>query len=169
MLFLFLQQVRRGSYSLPDGSEFIVGLLKTSFRCRANGYFADVDNHCQVFHVCHEQPNFMGPSRFQLFSFVCGNTTMFDQLTLTCMYPEDAIPCGTAPLFYDVNSNVGDDGAYFLTDDDVERGAQHHVHESHGGYQQPPPPPPPPQRLHPLPPLPPTSTGTTTVTCATAV
>ncbi|XP_049268037.1 uncharacterized protein LOC119387484 [Rhipicephalus sanguineus] len=62
-------RIRRGSYSLPDGSEFIVGLLKTSFRCRANGYFADVDNDCQVFHVCHEQPNFMGPSRYQLFSF----------------------------------------------------------------------------------------------------
>ncbi|KAL3170044.1 hypothetical protein MRX96_015116 [Rhipicephalus microplus] len=42
-------RIRRGSYSLPDGSEFIVGLLKTSFRCRANGYFADVDNDCQVF------------------------------------------------------------------------------------------------------------------------
>ncbi|CAN7939660.1 unnamed protein product, partial [Ixodes hexagonus] len=122
-------QRKRGSYSLPDGSEFVVGAVKSSFRCRGSGYFADVDNRCQVFHVCHEMPKLMGPPRYQLYSFMCGNMTVFDQLTLTCTYPDDAVPCASAPDFYAVNDNIGHEDSLFLTDEEVGRAAQWYEEE----------------------------------------
>ncbi|CAN7938596.1 unnamed protein product, partial [Ixodes hexagonus] len=122
-------QRKRESYRLPDGSEFVVGALKSSFRCRGSGYFADVDNSCQVFHVCHEMPEFMRPPQYTLYSFMCGNMTVFDQLTLTCMYPDDAVPCTSAPDFYAVNDNIGHRDALFLTDEEVGRAEQWYEEE----------------------------------------
>ncbi|KAG0433152.1 hypothetical protein HPB47_020182 [Ixodes persulcatus] len=124
---------KRESYSLPDGSEFVVGMLKSSFRCHGSGYFADVDNNCQVFHVCHEMPKFMGPPRYQLYSFMCGNMTMFDQLTLTCTYPDDAVPCASAPDFYAVNDNIGNEDALFLTDEEMGK-AERFYEEDNQAY-----------------------------------
>ena len=44
------------AYALPDGSEFLLsGPLSTNFRCENAGYFADIDNNCQIFHVCDAQ------------------------------------------------------------------------------------------------------------------
>ncbi|KAM7282939.1 uncharacterized protein ISCGN_000137 [Ixodes scapularis] len=128
-----LVRKRRESYSLPDGSEFVVGMLKSSFRCRGSGYFADVDNNCQVFHVCHEMPKIMGPPRYQLYSFMCGNMTMFDQLTLTCTYPDDAVPCASAPDFYAVNENIGHEDALFLTDEEMGK-AERFYEEDNQAY-----------------------------------
>lgn len=46
------QQMRRAAYALPDGVEFYVGEIRTTFTCPGNGYFADTDNNCQLFHIC---------------------------------------------------------------------------------------------------------------------
>lgn len=56
---------------------------------------------------------------------MCGNQTLFNQLTLTCAMPEDAIPCPEAPSFYNINDrvNAGDPNLYFLMDDDIQRAA----------------------------------------------
>ena len=32
--------------------EFYVGEIRTTFACPGNGYYADTDNNCQLFHVC---------------------------------------------------------------------------------------------------------------------
>lgn len=42
------------AYDLPDGAELIVGPIKTTFKCPEKyGYWADVDNDCKIFHICH--------------------------------------------------------------------------------------------------------------------
>lgn len=113
---------KREAYDLPDGAELIVGNIKTTFECPAkNGYFADVDNECLIFHVCNVVTHADGKTEIQQFSFFCGNQTMFNQLSLTCAFPEDAVPCQNAPDFFYVNDNIGIPDAPFLTDADVEK------------------------------------------------
>ncbi|EDV93396.1 GH18294 [Drosophila grimshawi] len=50
---------------------------KTTFSCRSygNGYFADMETDCQVFHICEEG---------RKISFLCPNGTIFQQSELTC-------------------------------------------------------------------------------------
>lgn len=86
--------------------------------------------------MCHELPNYMGVPRFQLYSFMCGNMTMFDQLTLTCTYPDDAVPCSNAPDFYTVNDNIGQKDALFLTEDDMGRAEQYYEEDPGTEVQQ---------------------------------
>ncbi|KAH9361165.1 hypothetical protein HPB48_003027 [Haemaphysalis longicornis] len=57
-------------------------------------------------------------------SFLCGNQTVFNQLSLTCAFAEEAVPCNNAPDFFYVNDNIGVETAPFLTDNDVQRAAQ---------------------------------------------
>jgi hypothetical protein len=45
----------RMAYELPAGSDLLLGFqVRTTFSCdnRVYGYYADVDNNCQLFHVC---------------------------------------------------------------------------------------------------------------------
>jgi len=98
-------------YQLADGVEgFLTAPLDTSFSCegRPYGYYADVPNSCQVFHVCLPLPGEGGLVRVAHFSFVCGNRTVFSQFSLTCSHPEDAFPCDQAESLYDaVNAEFG--------------------------------------------------------------
>jgi hypothetical protein len=48
-------QNKREAYVLPDGIEYYVGSIRTSFQCSSAGYFADIENNCQLFHVCVPQ------------------------------------------------------------------------------------------------------------------
>ncbi|XP_011184812.2 uncharacterized protein LOC105213590 [Zeugodacus cucurbitae] len=50
---------------------------KTTFSCRSfgNGYFADMETDCQVFHICEDG---------RKISFLCPNGTIFQQSELTC-------------------------------------------------------------------------------------
>lgn len=117
-------RAKREAYDLPDGAELVVGSIKTTFQCpEKNGYFADVDNNCLIFHVCNVVTHADGHTEVQQFSFFCGNQTMFNQLSLTCAFPEEAVPCQNAPEFYYVNDNIGIPDALFLTDADVEKAA----------------------------------------------
>merc|ERR1712002_878639 len=65
------------------------------------GYYADVNNLCKIFHVCVPIYDNEGSlDRMDKYSFVCGEGTVFDQATLTCNYPQDAIPCEESPSLY---------------------------------------------------------------------
>ncbi|KAH6948424.1 hypothetical protein HPB50_024365 [Hyalomma asiaticum] len=120
-----LPRSKRAAYELPDGAEFLVGGFRTSFTCPAkNGYFADVDNNCQIFHVCNVVTHADGNTEVQQYSFLCGNQTVFNQMSLTCAFAEEAVPCQNAPDFFYVNDNIGVETAPFLTDNDVQRAAQ---------------------------------------------
>lgn len=119
-----LKRSKRAAYELPDGSELIVGSYQTSFSCAGlrYGYYADTDNECKIFHICHPVVLADGSEQMYHWSFFCGNQTVFNQLTLTCSFPEEAVPCQNARDFFYVNDNIGVEDAPFLTDDDVSRG-----------------------------------------------
>ncbi|KAL1429617.1 hypothetical protein MTO96_015996 [Rhipicephalus appendiculatus] len=69
-------RMKRQTYSLPHGSELLLEPLTTRFICRHDGYFADVDNNCRVYHICtriinqrpRTQVNVMHPALRALFS-----------------------------------------------------------------------------------------------------
>lgn len=71
------------------------------FSCegRIYGYYADVANNCQIFHVC-------APPEGQ-YSFFCPNQTIFDQRYMVCSDPSDAVPCNEAENYYALNQNFG--------------------------------------------------------------
>ena len=61
--------------------------LDLGFSCegREYGYYADVANSCQVFHICLPIEDDLGAIiETAHWSFICGNATVFDQETLTC-------------------------------------------------------------------------------------
>lgn len=117
-----LPRAKRAAYELPDGVEFIVGPVKTSFQCPArNGYFADVDNNCQIFHVCNQVPKEDGSVEVQQYSFMCGNQTVFNQFSLTCSLPEDSIPCRSSQDFFYLNERIGQEKVGLHDDGDFQR------------------------------------------------
>ena len=92
------------AFSFPADAETLLKTpLKSSFSCegKAYGYYADVDNNCQVFHICLPIEDDAGAVlETAHWSFICGNQTVFDQATLTCNHEADAFPCAEAPTLY---------------------------------------------------------------------
>jgi hypothetical protein len=121
-----LPRNKRQAFFLPDGVELIVGPINTNFNCDGlrYGYYADIDNNCQIFHVCNPITHADGNQETLQYSFFCGNQTVFNQLTLTCAFPEDAVPCQNARDFYYVNDNIGIEDAVFLKEEDIVRASQ---------------------------------------------
>ncbi|XP_076366168.1 U-scoloptoxin(01)-Cw1a-like isoform X2 [Tachypleus tridentatus] len=117
-------RVKREAFNLPAGAEEITGVIDTDFSCDgfSYGYYADIQNNCNIFHICDpkELPN--GKQTTYHYSFVCGNLTVFNQLTLTCAFPEEAVPCKDAEQFYFVNNNFGIEDALFLNSENVQKG-----------------------------------------------
>ncbi|XP_076314312.1 uncharacterized protein LOC143226788 [Tachypleus tridentatus] len=118
-----LSRTKRAAFELPDGAQVLVKEVKTTFSCAGlhSGYYADVDNNCKIFHICHPQTIADGTLKVEHWSFLCGNQTIFNQGSFTCAFPEEAVPCEIAPKFYDLNNNIGVENAPFQTDDDVAR------------------------------------------------
>ena len=54
------------------------------------GYYADVANECQLFHVCYPVLYPDGQQEMIKWSFVCPNQTIFDQVTVTDQYSTPA-------------------------------------------------------------------------------
>ncbi|GIY12240.1 chitin-binding type-2 domain-containing protein [Caerostris darwini] len=115
---------KRAAYDLPDGAELIVGDVRTTFVCSDNGYYADMDNNCQIFHVCHEVVHNNGAAEMFHWSFLCGNQTVFNQLSFTCASPEHSVPCPSSSDFYYLNANLRAGPDVNLHDEqDVDRAA----------------------------------------------
>lgn len=119
----FPRMKRQAPYFLPDGVELIVGPIQTSFKCDGLklGYYADQANDCKVFHVCNPVTHPDGTQEIQHYSFFCGNQTVFNQLTLTCAHPEEAVDCARAKDFFYLNNNIGKEDEDFLREDDVAK------------------------------------------------
>lgn len=96
--------------------------IRTGFQCQQDGYFADVDNNCQIFHVCHRETDAEGKETQRQWTFLCGNQTVFNQLSLTCSYEEESIPCQSAPSFFYLNERIGQPKVLFLEDNDIAQG-----------------------------------------------
>lgn len=88
--------MKRSPYELAmDYDKLLGGPLKETFSCEGLrfGYYADMDNDCKIFHICHPRQLADGSGIMEHYSFICGNQTVFNQFSQTCSHPDDAIPC----------------------------------------------------------------------------
>jgi len=76
----------------------------TEFKCndRLDGYYADLDAGCQVFHICSKMPD----DSYIQSSFLCPNGTIFQQETFSCQWWAD-VECASSTNFYELNSKIG--------------------------------------------------------------
>lgn len=97
-------------FVLPDGANIIVGDIREGFSCEGKiyGYYADINNDCKIFHVCVPVLDAEGqPSQPALiFSFFCGNGTLFNQENLVCDHAEN-VDCSQSETYYSVNQEFG--------------------------------------------------------------
>ncbi|GFG30696.1 hypothetical protein Cfor_07473 [Coptotermes formosanus] len=94
---------------LPSNATSIRSDITDTFSCesRIYGYYADVDNDCQLFHVCLPVQFANGKEQTFKWSFICPEETVFNQESFTCTRPEDAIACEEAPQYYSLNEGFG--------------------------------------------------------------
>eukprot|EP00095_Tigriopus_kingsejongensis_P007126 snap_masked-scaffold1097_size63051-processed-gene-0.8 protein:Tk07126 transcript:snap_masked-scaffold1097_size63051-processed-gene-0.8-mRNA-1 annotation:"PREDICTED: uncharacterized protein LOC100883311" len=94
------QSPNNQAYNLPaDGETLLAQALSLSFTCdsREYGYYADVSNNYQIFHICRPIEDDAGSIiETAQWSFICGNGIVFDQQTLSCNYEADSVPCDQA-------------------------------------------------------------------------
>lgn len=96
---------------LPSNATSIRAEITDTFSCenRGYGYYADVDNECQIFHVC--LPVMTTEDRKERtfrWSFICPEETVFSQVVFTCVRMED-MPneCKDSEQYYELNNNFG--------------------------------------------------------------
>jgi hypothetical protein len=94
---------------LPSNASAIRPNIVNTFTCASKiyGYYADIDNECQVFHICMPVVYADGREETIKWSFICPEQTIFDQANLVCSRPEDALPCEESANYYNVNENFG--------------------------------------------------------------
>ena len=61
------------------------------FTCegRSYGYYADVANECQIFHICYPVQYPDGQEEMLKWSFICPEQTVFDQVPDNGLWPEN--------------------------------------------------------------------------------
>ncbi|XP_071553291.1 uncharacterized protein [Temnothorax nylanderi] len=98
------KQSKTGALLLPDNATLIRENIVDTFSCkdRIYGYYADMENECQVFHVC--MPQTRGSIRW---SFICPAETVFNQATFVCTQTESSIPCEESEKYYSLNEEIG--------------------------------------------------------------
>ncbi|XP_023232252.1 U-scoloptoxin(01)-Cw1a-like [Centruroides vittatus] len=112
-----LPRAKRQVYYLPAGADLILSkTLQNTFSCEGKdgGYYADQGMDCQIFHVCHPTEK-----KTEQYSFICGNLTVFNQQTMTCSHPDDAVPCNKAHEFFHLNERLFDEEEVFLKDEEI--------------------------------------------------
>ncbi|XP_050359082.1 uncharacterized protein LOC126779208 [Nymphalis io] len=109
MLREMVNQTASDSLNLPANSTSIRENITDTFSCenRTYGYYADVDNDCQIFHVCLPSQTPSGRNVTFKWSFICPKETVFNQEVLVCTRERDSIPCEESPDFYDLNMEIG--------------------------------------------------------------
>ncbi|XP_039306166.1 uncharacterized protein LOC105194222 isoform X2 [Solenopsis invicta] len=95
---------KTGGLRLPDNATLIRENIVDTFSCqdRIYGYYADMENECQLFHVC--MPQTRGSIRW---SFICPAETVFNQATFVCTHTENSIPCEESEKYYALNEDIG--------------------------------------------------------------
>jgi len=94
------------SFELPSEWYNIRSNIDTSFSCvgRAYGYYADVANDCQVYHVC--QPRLEDERTVYTHNpFICPLGTVFDQVVLTCVHATADFNCADSINHYVATEN----------------------------------------------------------------
>lgn len=97
---------------LPSNATSIRAEITDTFSCenRGYGYYADVENECQIFHVCLPvmYDDVERKERTFRWSFICPEETVFSQVVFTCVRMED-MPneCQESEQYYKLNQNFG--------------------------------------------------------------
>jgi len=78
---------------------FYISIPENTFSCkgRHDGYYANIDLKCQVYHHCA-----IGHQRYD---FLCPNYTLFDQTTFTCRFV-NSVDCDSSEKHYDKNMEL---------------------------------------------------------------
>ncbi|CAH0599910.1 unnamed protein product [Chrysodeixis includens] len=102
-------QNKTDTLNLPANASSIRENITDTFSCenKTYGYYADVDNDCQLFHVCLPSQTPSGRNVTYRWSFICPNETIFNQEVLTCTRVADSIACEDSPMFYHLNMEIG--------------------------------------------------------------
>ncbi|XP_060522633.1 uncharacterized protein LOC132699766 [Cylas formicarius] len=108
--------------TLPSNATSIRSEISDSFSCegREYGYYADVENDCQLFHVCLPMKYSDGRSQTFRWSFICPEETIFNQEMFTCTRSDESMDCSQSPQFYELNRNFGSE--------EETSGINHHRH-----------------------------------------
>lgn len=103
-----LQDESEAALGLPADSRSIRDQLVDEFTCegRPYGYYADIANECQVFHICQPVTYADGETETFKWSMICPEQTVFDQSTLVCDWPINAIPCEESEAFMDGPTSI---------------------------------------------------------------
>ncbi|OAD54294.1 hypothetical protein WN48_08127 [Eufriesea mexicana] len=119
---------KTGGLELPDNATLIRENIVDNFSCqdRIYGYYADMENDCQVFHVCMPQArgatrwSFICPAETvfnqasvwhwclpngRMFSFLCPNGTVFSQSARVCDW-WFKVDCNDSPRLYGINDDL---------------------------------------------------------------
>ncbi|CAG4964090.1 unnamed protein product [Colias eurytheme] len=132
MLREMVNETKADSLNLPANATSIRENITDTFSCenRVYGYYADVDNDCQIFHVCLPSQTQTGRNVTYRWSFICPSETVFNQTAtgrnvtyrwsfispsetvfnqevLVCTRSRDSIPCEDSPSYYDLNMEIG--------------------------------------------------------------
>ncbi|XP_045508315.1 uncharacterized protein LOC123704092 [Colias croceus] len=109
MLREMVNETKADSLNLPANATSIRENITDTFSCenRVYGYYADVDNDCQIFHVCLPSQTPTGRNVTYRWSFICPSETVFNQEVLVCTRSRDSIPCEDSPSYYDLNMEIG--------------------------------------------------------------
>lgn len=78
---------------------FYISIPESKFDClgRHDGYYANIELKCQVYHHCAA-----GPQRYD---FLCPNFTLFDQTTFTCRFI-NSVDCLSSESHYKRNNEL---------------------------------------------------------------
>ena len=83
--------------------------IQTGFSCvgKAYGYYADIENNCQIYHVCQYSVNEKGEPTIYHYSYYCPANTRFDQRKLVCIPVDDVeiLKCEDSHNFFPVNES----------------------------------------------------------------
>ncbi|XP_063708632.1 uncharacterized protein LOC134837196 [Culicoides brevitarsis] len=101
------QEPNKSMLDLPANATSIRENISDGFSCKnkSNGYYADPENDCQIFHVCHNVDYGMTRRGRKMmvyrWSFICPEDTVFDQNQYTCVRTTDSsIECADSPQYY---------------------------------------------------------------------
>ncbi|XP_031619483.1 uncharacterized protein LOC116338410 [Contarinia nasturtii] len=101
---------RLSRLTLPSNATSIRSEITDNFSCagRQYGYYADVENDCQIFHVCLPVTYPDGQERQFRWSFICPEETTFNQEAFTCVRTDEMnIDCTESEKFYELNRILG--------------------------------------------------------------
>ena len=76
IIFKFFHFVKRDIYE----QTYAIYVMLYHLQGRVYGYYADVANDCQLFHVCYPVAYPDGQEEMIKWSFICPNGTIFDQV-----------------------------------------------------------------------------------------